>query len=389
MRLSGLGGGDRAVKNKTFRWVKVAALSGVITAASACAILPRVGPSKREIYAGSVERNGNAHVVAMSERVIRATSVVPALGFSAGFRDAALLGSDTIRAGDTLSLTIWENVDDGLLSKQGLNYTQLDAVQVDGDGYIFVPYAGRVLAAGNTPEAIRRIITDKLADQTPDPQVEVRREAGNGASVTLMGSISGQGVYSITRPTRTLSAMIAAAGGIGIKPEVAQVTVIRGNMRSKIWFQDIFSNPRYDIALRNGDRILIEEDSRAFTVMGATGSQSVIKFDTPSLSGIEAIAQAGGLRSNAADPTGVFVFRNESAGIASQVLGTPGLTGTQRMVYVMDLTQPNGMFLARDFQIRDEDLLYVTEAPFTQWDKTIAALTGSLSTVNRLSDLGQ
>jgi polysaccharide biosynthesis/export protein len=53
------------------------------------------------------------------------------------------------------------------------------------------------------------------------------------------------------------------------------------------------------------------------------------------------------------------------------------------------LTQPNGMFLARDFQIRDEDLLYVTEAPFTQWDKTIAALTGSLSTVNRLSDLGQ
>ncbi|WP_456107157.1 polysaccharide biosynthesis/export family protein [Pseudooceanicola sediminis] len=364
-------------------------MAGVMTAISACAILPRVGPSKREIYAGSVERSGNAHVVAINDRVIRATAVTPALGFSAGFRDAAMLGSDTIRAGDTLSLTIWENVDDGLLSNQGINFTQLDAVQVDGDGFIFVPYAGRVLAAGNTPEAIRRIITEKLADQTPDPQVEVRREAGDGASVTLIGSVAGQGVYSITRPTRTLSAMIAAAGGIGIAPEVAQVTVIRGNMRSKIWFQDIFDDPRHDIALRNGDRILIEEDSRAFTVMGATGTQSVIKFETPTLSGIEAIAQAGGLRSNAADPTGVFVFRSEPEGIAEQVLGRPGLTGPQRMVYVMDLTQPNGMFMARDFQIRDGDLLYVTEAPFTQWDKTIAALTGSLGTVNRLSALGQ
>jgi polysaccharide export outer membrane protein len=55
------------------------------------------------------------------------------------------------------------------------------------------------------------------------------------------------------------------------------------------------------------------------------------------------------------------------------------------MVYVLDLTQPNGMFRARDFVIRDQDTLYVTEAPFTQWDKTIAALTGSLGAVSTLS----
>jgi len=55
------------------------------------------------------------------------------------------------------------------------------------------------------------------------------------------------------------------------------------------------------------------------------------------------------------------------------------------MVYVLDLTQPNGMFMARDFAVRDGDTLYVTEAPFTQWNKTIAAVTGSLGSVNTLS----
>ncbi len=32
---------------------------------------------------------------------------------------------------------------------------------------------------------------------------------------------------------------------------------------------------------------------------------------------------------------------------------------------------PTGVFLARDFVIRDGDTVYVTEAPFVQWQKTI------------------
>ena len=87
----------------------------------------------------------------------------------------------------------------------------------------------------------------------------------------------------------------------------------------------------------------------------------------------------------AADPTGVFIFRNEPAEIANQVLGRSDLVGAQRMVYVLDLTQPNGMFMARDFVIRDQDTLYVTEAPYAQWSKTISALTGSLSAVSTLA----
>ena len=45
---------------------------------------------------------------------------------------------------------------------------------------------------------------------------------------------------------------------------------------------------------------------------------------------------------------------------------------------MLDLTEPNGMFQARDFAIRDGDTVYVTEAPFVQWQKTLSALTGSV-----------
>ncbi len=366
------------------RWARTVAVMVAMSLVASCG-LPRLGPSKREIYAGSVQREGDAFIVAVNDRVTRATSVAPALGFSYSFLNASQLGSDTIQPGDTLGLTVWENFDDGLLAPPEANATVLEEVQVDGAGFIFVPYAGRIRAAGNTPEAVRRIITDRLEDQTPDPQVQVRRMAGDGSTVSLVGAVGGQGVYAIERPTRTLSAMLARAGGITISPEIAQITVIRGNRRDKIWFEDLYDNPQLDIALRGGDCILVEQDTRAFTVLGATGAQARVHFETQTLSAVEALATVGGLLTSASDPTGVFVFRNEPEEIANQVLGRDDLVGAQRMVYVLDLTEPNGMFTARDFVVRDGDTVYVTEAPFTQWNKVIAALTGSLGAVDTVT----
>jgi polysaccharide export outer membrane protein len=365
------------VKINHSRLAKGVSLFAAFAILVACG-LPRSGPNKDEIFSGSVLREGDAFVLSVNDRVNRIASVTPALGFSAGFRDAAVVGPDTIRAGDTLGLTIWENVDDGLLVPAGQPATVLEEVQVDGAGFIFVPYAGRIRAAGNTPDALRRIITSKLNDQTPDPQVQVRRLAGDGATISIVGAVGAQGVYAIERPTRTLSAMLARAGGVNIRPEIAQVTVVRGSHSDSIWFEDLYDHPGHDIALRGGDRIIVEEDSRSFTALGATGTQNRVIFDSQTISAIEAIAQVGGLASTVADPTGVFIFRNEPEEIAEQLVGTD-LSGSQRMVYVLDLTKPNGMFMARDFAIRDQDTVYVTEAPFVQYDKAVSALTGSLT----------
>jgi polysaccharide export outer membrane protein len=360
-----------------FGWARPIAFLAAFAAVSSCG-LPKAGPNKSQIYSGSVQREGDAFIVEVNDRVTRATAFVPALGFSESFQNAGRVGSDTIGPGDILGLTIWENVDDGLLAGEQQNATLLDSVQVDGDGFIFVPYAGRIKASGNSPEAIRRIITERLQDQTPDPQVEVRRQAGDGATVSLIGAVGGQGVYPIERPTRTLSTMLARAGGVTIEPEIAQITVIRGTERGRIWFNDLYTHPQVDIALRGGDRILVEEDTRSFTSLGATGAQARVPFEKQDLSALEAIAQVGGLVTTASDPKGVFVFRNEPAEIANEVLGRGDLVGDQRMVYLLDLTQPNGMFRARDFVIRDGDTIFVTEAPLAQWNKVVSAVFGSL-----------
>lgn len=372
---------------KSLRIARGLAALAALSLVAGCG-LPRPGPNRGEIFAGSVMQEGDAFILTVDDRINRIASVAPALGFNAEMNGAGLIGSDTIQPGDVLSLTIWENVDDGLLVPTGQNATVLNEVQVDGAGFIFVPYAGRVRAAGNSPEAVRQIIAEKLQEQTPDPQVQVSRLAGDGSTVSVVGAVGAQGVYPIERPTRTLSAMLARAGGVSVKPEIAQVTLVRGGHSGSIWFEDLFSGPGQDIALRGGDRIIVQQDTRTFTALGATGTQNRVPFESQAISAIEAIAQVGGLSTAAADPTGVFVFRNEPEAIARQLVGRDDLIGTQRVVYVLDLTRPNGMFMARDFAIRDGDTVYVTEAPFVTFNKTIAAITGTLNTVNTAAGIG-
>ena len=77
----------------------------------------------------------------------------------------------------------------------------------------------------------------------------------------------------------------------------------------------------------------------------------------------------------------------QPAEIADAVLGRKDLRGDQRIVYVLNLTKPDGLFAARDFLIRDGDTIYVTEAPYVQWQKTLSVLTGTATSANSLNQL--
>ena len=373
------------------RIARIGALVTCVALIGACDVLSRVlpsaGPTRNQLYAGSVQRDGDAFVVEVNQRVTVATSVVPAFGFPSALLNAGVSDTDIIQAGDMITLTVYENVSDGLLAGEGRNVSQLTTLQVDNSGMIFIPYAGNIRAAGNTPEQLREIVTRNLDEQTPDPQVIVTREEGDGSTVVVTGDVAATGIFPLEQPTRTLSGMLAAAGGTTGPTDITRVTVIRGGHSGTVWYDDIFRDHSVDIALRGDDRILVEHDSRRFTALGATGAQTIVPFDEQVISAIDAIASVGGLNPALADPTGVFVLRNEPEELARLVLGRDDLVGTQRMIYVLDLTAPTGMFEARDFIIRDGDTVYVTSAPITQFNNAISALTGTLSSAAAIADI--
>jgi polysaccharide export outer membrane protein len=370
------------------RMTRFLALAVMITALGACG-MPRPGPTKSEILNSKGEKTGETHIAFVDERVTRAIAIPRERGFPDRLIKAGLASSDRIRPGDTLSISIYENVEDGVLNRGNAGVSTLEAIQVDEAGFIFIPYGGRIRAVDNTPERLRQIITEKLSDLTPEPQVLVRRAAGDDATVSVLGDgIKSQGVYPLQRSSRRLMEMLATAGGITTAPETARVIVLRNQIKGEIWFEDIYDYPEYDITLHAGDRVVVERDPRVFTVLGATGRQANVPFSKRELSALQAVAQVGGLDSRTANPTGFFVIRKQGAKIANSVLGRTDLVGEQSIIYVINLTEPNGFPLARDFDIRDGDTIYVTEAPFVQWTKTLSAISGTANAVNNVQAVG-
>jgi polysaccharide biosynthesis/export protein len=368
--------------------LRAALLAAAALALAACT-LPRSGPTAGEILSAGAREEAGFLVVPVDPAVAAASRFVEPLRLGPGFVGAPVVSAESFAPGDTVSLTVWENVDVGVLAGVGQRVAVLQEIQVDEAGMIFVPYAGRVRASGRRPEELRQAITEALAAQTPDPQVEVRRVAGDGAAVSVLGGVGTAGVYPIDQATRRLSAMLARAGGVTVVPDVAQVRMQRGGETGTIWLQDLYDDPALDVALRPGDRIIVEEDRRAFTALGAAGRQARLPFTKRDMSVIEALATAGGLDGRSANPTGVFVFRIEAPEVARRVTGREDIVGPQRVAYVLDFTRAQGLLSAREFVIRDEDTIYVTEAPIAAWSRVIGiagSAIGFASSVAVLED---
>lgn len=371
------------------RFATFAHALALVAALASCNALPRSGPTARDIRSGGEDVALDMHIVAVTPAIAAASRSIERLGFGPAFTSAGTVSPDAISPGDTVSVRVWENVDTGLLAGVGQKVTSLEAIPVDQAGNIFIPYAGSIHAAGRTPDQLRDEITASLEAQTPDPQVEVRRVAGDGATVSVMGGVNAPGIYPIEAPTRRLSAMLAQAGGVAVVPDIAQIKIERGGRVGRIWLQDLYDNPALDVALRPDDRIIVEQDRRSFTALGATQGQARVPFNTRDMTAIEAIASAGGLDGRAADPTGVFIFRDETAEVANRVLGRHDLVGPQRMAYLLNLTEASGLFSAREFIIRDEDTIYITEAPLASWARVVtvvAAVAGVTRTVEAVAN---
>ena len=364
------------MQSKILRSLRPAVLSSVCLFLVACG-LPSAGPSVKNITDSSVEKGGDTHIVNVTQAVIDASAREQSSGFSRAFTGAGAASVDRINAGDVLAITIWENVENGLFSSLGLKVTTMEGVKVDQLGNIFMPYAGTIKAAGRTPDDLRLKITELLEGQTPDPQIEVRREAGNGATVSIIGAVGGQGVYPIEASSRRLTGMLAGAGGITLDPSVVKITIRRSQQIGEIWFQDLLDDPVNDIALMAGDKIILEQDERYFIAMGTTGQRRV-SFETHNPSVLEALASVGGLQATRSNAKGIFVFREEPDWIANRVLGRTDLIGPQRFAYLIDLTAQSSMFIGGQFPIRDEDTVYVTEAPYVKWRTLLSTVVGTI-----------
>ena len=134
-----------------------------------------------------------------------------------------------------------------------------------------------------------------------------------------------------------------------------------------------------------GIRVVLTREDDRFIALGAVQRNAEVPFEGSGLSLAQALGRIGGLRDDRSDVRGVFVFRFEDAAALPPAIAasaTATRDGQVPVIYRLDLSQAAGIFVAQDFAMRDEDVLYVSSAPGADLQRFIATLTSfALSSV--------
>lgn len=277
--------------------------------------------------------------------------------------------------GDILEVVVWGHPDLTMPAGQGRRPEEAGQ-RVQSDGTFFYPYVGQVQAAGLTPEAIREALTTSLAAFITNPQVEVKVVAYNSQAVSVTGEIARPSKLSLTAQPLTLLEAVDAAGGLKEQADATRVTVRRDG---RLYTVDLESFLKDGIGANNpllkpGDVVNIPRLVRKEAyLLGQIVKPSSIDLTTDSVTLTQALTRLGGLRENDADARGIFVFRNR---------GDDGMT-----VYQLDASNPAAFLVGTRFYLEPQDVVYVTTAPVSRWNRLVSGLIPSLSTVRAVRAL--
>nr|WP_036167057.1 polysaccharide biosynthesis/export family protein [Lysobacter dokdonensis] len=267
-----------------------------------------------------------------------------------------------VAPGDTLIITVWDHPE--LTTPAGSQQQAItNGRQVQSDGTLFYPYAGKVKVGGMTVEQVRSTLEKRLARYLKDPQVDVN-VVGFGGRVSLQGAFSNTAPQDTTTVPQTLSQVIGRAGVDVTNANLSGLVLTRDGRNYNIDMDAINRDGvAQDIYLKPGDRVYLPyNDRNEVYVVGEARDPKAIPFKTSDMTLTQALGRAGGLNPETSRGNAVYVIRGMDD------------KGNPAAVYNLDATSPAAFAVASRFSLKAGDVVWVGPAGITRWNRYITQL---------------
>jgi polysaccharide export outer membrane protein len=149
-------------------------------------------------------------------------------------------------------------------------------------------------------------------------------------------------------------------------------------------FGALVYEPTNNIFIHAYDVVYVYREPQTFLAFGASGAQGQFNFDAWRISLAEAVAKAGGLNDTLADPGSVFLYRGETREVAERL----GADLSKHdgpivpVIYIVNFKDPAGYFLATKFQMRNKDVIYISNAAAVETAKAMQYFRLVVATAN-------
>ncbi|MBN2630416.1 MAG: polysaccharide export protein [Rhodobacteraceae bacterium] len=332
----------------------------------------------------SNRRDASYSVVNVTQANLAEVSGWPATGTNLGLNwpgKGQSQRSRSLRAGDTINLTIWDSQENSLLTSIEQRAVPMNGLLISPQGTIFVPYIDEVKIVGMSPEQARSDIQSRLMQIAPSAQVQLAVDPGDQNVIELVSGVQKPGRYPLASRGVTILSALAEGGGIPDGMRNPVVRLQRGGESYATLAQEIYRSPDQDILLRGGDRIVVESDPRSFIILGAAGAERTVPFEKPRHTLMEALSLGGGLLDSRADIRAVLVLRKYAPSLVRSDGKGPDRT---QVVFAFDLSSGDGLFAARSFAIHPDDVVLATESPLPVAGSLLGLFGSALGISQRL-----
>lgn len=347
-----------------------------ITGLDACSTLPSIGPTAKVVKEQALTTNG-IRIVDVDTQVARDLSAERAQKpFSEFFKTATDNGSEIVGAGDVLEVSVWE-APPAVLFSSGMRdsltggastiapsgATTFPTQMVSSDGFIYVPFAGKIPVIGKRLQSIEADVVAKLSGKANQPQVLVRLVANNTSYVTVVGEVTNSTRMALTPRGEHLLDALASAGGTRQPADKVELQLTRGSVVHALPLDAVIRDPKQNIVLEPGDVVTALFQPLSFTALGGMAKSDEVPFEAKGISLAQALARVGGLNDKAT-AEGVFIFRFET----KEVTSSSGVVTQEKspVIYRVNLKDPRTFFVAQNFPMQNQDVMYVANAPSVQ-----------------------
>jgi polysaccharide biosynthesis/export protein len=155
-----------------------------------------------------------------------------------------------IQPGDLLSITVWRESE-----------LQQD-VLVRPDGGISFPLSGEIKAAGDTVDALRKQIDERLRKYIPDPVVNVTVKATTGNKIYVVGKVARPGEFVLNRPLDVMQSL-GLAGGATPFAALDEIRILRRQGDKQVVLRFHYGEVErgrhleQNIPLQSGDTVIV------------------------------------------------------------------------------------------------------------------------------------
>lgn len=370
-------------------FVLIGVLSAVLLGSAGCAIMPMSGPEDHVIKSEHTKNGPEYGLVTLTPTVVDILKEYGPGAIAGSFPDNRPPPSIKFGIGDVVAVSIFEAAAGGLFipAEAGVrpgNFVALPNQNVDSAGFITVPYAGAVKAAGRTPSEIQQDIVKAIGNRAIEPQVVVSLITQNTSLISVLGEVNLPTRLTANAAGERVLDVISRAGGPKGQGWETWVTLERHGKRATVPFGALVYTPANNVWVHPGDTIYVYREPQIFLAFGASGQQGQFPFDMWKINMAQAMAKAGGLLDGQAEPSGVYLYRREPRELAERLgVDCSKFVGpTVPVVYNADFRDPAAYFLATKFDMRDKDVLFAANAATVDTAKFLQFVRVVIATAN-------